>query len=35
MALIELKNVTKIYDDTAVEVKALNDVDIKIDIKLA
>ncbi len=31
MALIELKNVTKIYDDTAVEVKALNDVDIKID----
>ncbi|MEE9572282.1 MAG: ABC transporter ATP-binding protein, partial [Candidatus Neomarinimicrobiota bacterium] len=31
MALIELKKVTKIYDDTAVEVKALNDVDIKID----
>ncbi|MGB5848975.1 MAG: ABC transporter ATP-binding protein [Ignavibacteriaceae bacterium] len=31
MALIELKNVTKIYDDTAVEVKALNDVNIKIE----
>jgi len=31
MSLIELKKVTKIYDDTAVEVKALNDVDIKIE----
>jgi putative ABC transport system ATP-binding protein len=31
MALIELKKVTKIYDDTAVEVKALNDVNIKIE----
>lgn len=31
MALIELNKVTKIYDDTAVEVKALNDVDIKIE----
>jgi putative ABC transport system ATP-binding protein len=31
MALIELKNITKIYNDTAVEVKALNDVDIKIE----
>jgi len=31
MALIELKKVTKIYDDTAVAVKALKDVDIKIE----
>jgi putative ABC transport system ATP-binding protein len=31
MSLIELKKVTKIYDDTAVEVKALNNVDIKIE----
>jgi putative ABC transport system ATP-binding protein len=31
MALIELNKITKIYDDTAVEVKALNDVDIKIE----
>ena len=31
MALIELKKVTKIYDDTAVEVKALNNVDLKIE----
>jgi len=31
MALIELKKVTKIYDDTAVAVQALKDVDIKIE----
>jgi putative ABC transport system ATP-binding protein len=31
MALIELKKITKIYDDTAVAVKALKDVDIKIE----
>jgi putative ABC transport system ATP-binding protein len=31
MALIELKKVTKIYDDTAVAVKALKDVDMKIE----
>lgn len=31
MSLIELKNVTKIYDDTAVEVKALNNVGLKIE----
>ena len=31
MALIELTKVTKIYDDTAVAVKALKDVDIKIE----
>ncbi len=31
MALIELKKVTKIYDDTAVPVQALKDVDLKIE----
>ena len=31
MALIELKKVTKIYDDTAVAVQALKEVDIKIE----
>jgi len=31
MALIELKKVTKIYNDTAVAVQALKDVDIKIE----
>jgi putative ABC transport system ATP-binding protein len=31
MALIELKKVSKIYDDNAVPVRALNDVDLKIE----
>jgi putative ABC transport system ATP-binding protein len=31
MALIEIKNVTKIYDDNAVPVKALNDVNLNIE----